>query len=542
MHRGLPLLLLAALVALGWNMSGYRLLEPDEGRNAEIAREMAQTNNYLIPHLDGLPYLDKPIVYFAASALFMEVLGPTELAARLPAYLSTIATVALLVWFARRRWGDDAGWLAGIAFATMPLTLAYAHTAIFDSTLSFCTTAALMCFFEGYVALAWAAMALGGITKGPVAIAIVLMAIVPYALATGLSLRRLVSLRAVMTFAIVGLPWFLAVTVRIPQFPHYAFVRETFERVTTGRFHRTGPIWYYLPILPVAAFPWVVPVSVRVRHWRAAWAAWRDTAGREAIWLSTWVLGPLVLFSLNQSKLPQYVLPLMPAFALAAARTLTIERGRPGARTYAVIGGSLVALLAATIPTLESVLPLTDAGRAELPATVGAMAFTVLLSVCCVWLGARGSRLGLAATGYAMVVIALPFTSGSLLGTVSDGRSSAGLAAAIMQAAPAGEVLAVATFPTSLPFYLDRTIKVATGDAAVLTSNYVAAYEDRLRVMPGSRLQPADAWRPILAECPVSTVFVVRSDASAIRADLSGLPLILDDGRNAAYGPCIPHS
>ena len=65
--RGLPLLVLAAALALGWNLNGYRLLDPDEGRNAEVAREMAGSNDYLIPHLDGLPYLDKPIGYFAAS-------------------------------------------------------------------------------------------------------------------------------------------------------------------------------------------------------------------------------------------------------------------------------------------------------------------------------------------------------------------------------------------------------------------------------------------------------------------------------------------
>src|SRR3989454_6596830 len=81
---------LVAAVALAWNLSGYRLLDPDEGRNAEVAREMAQSHDYLVPHLDGLPYLDKPIVYFAASAGAMALLGPTELAARLPAYLATL--------------------------------------------------------------------------------------------------------------------------------------------------------------------------------------------------------------------------------------------------------------------------------------------------------------------------------------------------------------------------------------------------------------------------------------------------------------------
>jgi 4-amino-4-deoxy-L-arabinose transferase-like glycosyltransferase len=538
--RGLPILLLAAVIALGWNMSGYRLLEPDEGRNAEVAREMAQTNDYLVPHLDGLPYLDKPVVYFAAAAALMEVLGPTETAARLPAYLATIATIALLVWFARRRWGHLAGWTAGIAFATMPLTLAYAHTAIFDSTLSLCTTTAIIALFEGSVALGWAAMALGAITKGPVAIAIVLMAIVPYSLATALPLRRLVSWRALTAFAVVGLPWFLAVTARIPEFPRYAFVHETFERVTTGRFHRTGPVWYYLPILPVAAFPWTVPAWARLSAWRATWAARRDPAAREAIWLASWVLGPLVLFSLNQSKLPQYVLPLMPAFALAAARTLSTTGARAGARAYAPIGGVLAAVFVAILPFLSRRLPLTADARAALPGTVWAGALALVVSACVVMLAARRSRAGSIVVGYAMLVIVLPLASRPLLRALSEGRSSAGLASTIGRAAPGADVLAIATFPTSLPFYLRSTIPVATADLAVFTSNYIAAYPERMRDAPGSPLAPADAWRDVLDECPAPTVFVVRSDAEPVRAELAALPLLLDDGRNAAYGPCVP--
>src|SRR2546427_9205397 len=193
MRRGLPLpaLLLAAALTLGWNLGGSRLLDPEEGRNAEIAREMARSHDYVVPHLDGLPYLDKPIVYFAASAALMEVLGPTESAARLPAYVATLATIVLLAGFARRRWGADAGWLAGLAYATMVLPLVYARTAIFDSTLTLCTTAAILWFFEERPILAWAAMGAGVLTKGPIALAIPLLALIPHALATGTRLRRL---------------------------------------------------------------------------------------------------------------------------------------------------------------------------------------------------------------------------------------------------------------------------------------------------------------------------------------------------------------
>lgn len=541
--RGLPLLLFAAALALGWNLNGYRLLDPDEGRNAEVAREMARSHDYLIPHLDGLPYLDKPIVYFAAAAAAMEVLGPTETAARLPAYLATLATIVLLVWFARRRWGADAGWLAGLAFATMPLTLAYAHTTIFDSTLTLCTTVAIICLFLERTTLAWAAIAAGALTKGPVAIAIVLAAMVPYALATGRPLRRLISLRAVGAFAIVGLPWFLAVTARIPEFPHYAFVHETFERFTTPTFHRTAPWWYYVPIIAVAAFPWIVPACARLRAWRSTWAARRDPANAESIWLAAWVLGPLVLLTLNHSKLPQYVLPLMPAFALAAARTLTTAGPRTAWRWHVALAAALGILLVALPRGILGTVPLTAAERSAIPPAALAIGVAFIVSAVCAAVAAARGWTGLAAFGYAMVVMAIPFATAPLMAAVGDDRSAATLGAAIRAAVPnpgEDQVLGVAAYPPSLPFYLGTTIAVATTGAEELTSNYIGLYHERFRLLAGSPLRPQDSWLEVLRACPVPTVFVTRAGNRTARATLATLPLLADDGHYAAYGPCRP--
>src|SRR5439155_590830 len=110
---------------------------------------------------------------------------------------------------------------------------------------------------------------------------------------------------------------------------------------TTPSFHRTAPFWYYLPILPVAAFPWIVPALARVRQCRALWDARRAPHAREPLLFASWVIVPLLFLTVNQSKLPQYLLPLMPVFALAAARNIVAGGLQAGWRAYAAAGVAL---------------------------------------------------------------------------------------------------------------------------------------------------------------------------------------------------------
>jgi 4-amino-4-deoxy-L-arabinose transferase-like glycosyltransferase len=537
-NRWLILLLVLAALALGWDLGGGRLLDPDEGRNAEVAREMASTHDYIVPHLDSLPYLDKPVLYFAAAAAAMQLLGPRELAARLPAYLATLGTIALVVWFARRRYGADAGWLAGLALATMPMALAYARTTIFDSTLSLCTTAAVIAFAEDRAVLAWAAIGAGGLTKGPIAILIPLAVVVPHALLTGRPLRSLVPWRGVLVFAVVAFPWFLAVTARIPQFPYYAFVRETFQRFTTTSFHRTAPFWYYLPIIPIAAFPWIIPALSRLGGGRLRWA-WEarrvNDRARDALLLGCWMVGPLVFFTLNQSKLPQYVLPLMPAFALAAARHLSRETPATGWRVYVGSAAVLAAGLLFLPALLPARIPLTAAERASISGVGLALAGVLVGAAAVVAFGAWRRQRTLVAAGYAAAVIALPLVTAPLMRAVGEDRSAAALADSVRGK---GAVLAIAVYPPSLPFYLRSQIQVATANARELTSNFIADYADTYRAVPGSPLLPADAWRARLATCPAPTVFVTRTGDRDVRSALAAMPQLFDDGHYAAYGPC----
>jgi 4-amino-4-deoxy-L-arabinose transferase-like glycosyltransferase len=529
---------LAAALVLGWGLGGHHLLDPDEGRNAEVSREMAQDGDWIVPHLDGLPYLDKPVAYFAAAAAAMLLLGPGETAARLPAYLATLATMGLLLWFARRRWGEDAGWLAALALATMAMPLAYARAAIFDSALTLCTTAAMLAFAEERPVLAWAAMGVGVLTKGPVALLIPLAVVVPWALLTGGHVRRFFAWRGLLAFAAVALPWFLTVSMRIPQFPEYVFVRETWQRVTTAGFHRTGPWWYYLPILPVVAFPWVVPALARLRWWRWGWLARRENPNaREAMLLACWVIVPLAFFSLNQSKLPQYVLPLLPAVALTTSRVFALESTSCAWRATAVSMSLLGVALVSLTRWLPAPISLTPAERAAIPPAALVLGAGLLVAAGLLALGVRRRHSVLVAAAYALPVALIPFAGGGLLRAVAEDRSAFALAAAVRDK---GVVVGVGAYPPSLPFYLRQRVRVAAETGRELTSTFIADYIKRFRDQDGSPLLAPGAWAALRDACAEPTIFVFRADDRERRATMRRLPMLYENGRYAAYGPCRP--
>jgi len=541
------------LLGLTYNFTGYALLDPDEGRNAEVAREMAAENDYILPHLNGLPYLDKPILYFAASAATMEVLGPTVLAARLPSLLFTLATLTLVGWFGARLFGRHGGWIAVVATASTPFALAYSRTVIFDSTLSFFVVLALVGFYLAvetdttaepaesaesvglwWTTLAWSAMALGVLTKGPIALAVPLMVAVPFAIWRR-TWRAILDPLSVLVFAALVAPWVFAVLRQVPDFLHYALVTETARRLTTSELQRTGPIWYFLAILPAAALPWSIVAS---GSWRSL--RWRDRYGNmdgRIVYLLLWIVVPLIFFTLSQSKRPQYVLPLVPAIALLVAAAWSAKPQRlSGLRlasaTLVVLGAFFVVasrLIPSLVPASASVAP-------AIPATA------LILGVACVASGllplvSRG-KLHVALMAFSIPVATIPLASQGLMDAIGRDRSALEIAQLIESAAgPDARVIGVGTLPLSLPFYLRHTVMLATEDGSELTSNYITHHYDRFAGQ--ATLKSTDWWRTALIECTSPTVFVIDVDDSQAREILrSSVDLLIATRKYAAYGPC----
>jgi len=524
-----------AAIVLAVQLGGYPLLDPDEGRNGEVAREMAATNDYVMPRLDGMPYLDKPIVYFAAEAAVMEVTGPTEFAARFPAWLFTIATAILLAWFASRV-GIDAP-VAAIMFLSMPLTIAFARTVIFDSALSFFITSALIAFYfaienevgrspltvgrvsttangerrtaNRWTAVAWAAMAFGVITKGPVALAVPLIVAVPYAIWRKKA-RQLASVAGLILFVLIIAPWVWAISLAVPDFLRYVLVTETAQRLTTGALKRTGPPWYFVPYLLGGALPF--------------WASsgWRVAGGEQDKWLQRylllWIAVPFVFFSLSQSKRPQYLLPLMPAIALLTARRW--EKSRAAAMVMAIFG----ALILAALPFTH--LPF-GAGTAIILGCAALLFGLIAIFV-------RGPFALIALT---VPMLLVPLTTGGVMRSLAGRRSEKALAADIRPLLqPDSEIIGIEAFTGSMAFYLQRPIVIVTPDGEELASNYITRHYSGFAADPRSTIRPA-SWLPQAFDRSRPRILIVRANDRRNRAivEQHGAQLASADAHFVAY-------
>lgn len=321
--QGRVLLVLAVGVVLVASLTlagSYPLIDPDEGRNAEVGREMYENGDLVIPHLAGMPYLDKPPALFWLQAASFRVLGVSPQAARLPAAVAASLILWLVGALALRAAGTRRMLIAVGLLACAPLFFVLSAYVIFDMLLAACVAVVWVLIAREAerpeeppgvlrrLAL-FVAIAAGVLTKGPVMLAWAFGGSV----AAAFLMRSLVPLRWaawwpgwIAFFAIAG-GWFAIATARHPEYPHYAFVDETFRRMTTGAFKREQPFWFVPAVLAAGALPWSIA---------APWGRRLGPASRVAL---AFILFSLVFFTLSRSKLVTYLLPVIPCMAWIAA-------------------------------------------------------------------------------------------------------------------------------------------------------------------------------------------------------------------------------
>jgi 4-amino-4-deoxy-L-arabinose transferase-like glycosyltransferase len=333
-----PLLLLLALALAWFANTGLRTLtEPDEGRYAEVPREMLATGDWGMPHLDGIPYLEKPPLQYWATASLYRVLGAKAWVSRLWTTGLGFGCVLLIGISGWRRYGPRPGVYAALVLASAPLFFGVGHINTLDMGLTFFLTLALCAFLEGgprAMLVVWLALALAMLQKGLVAVVLPAFALVLYVLGTR-DLRVFARLRLVPGLAILlglNLPWWLYMQRANPDFLGFFFIHEHFTRFATHEHARQQPWWYFSVVLAAGLLPWLVPVV------RGALAGFRRDAGAppgsfEADrFVLVWAVAVFVFFAPSGSKLAPYILPMLPPLALLAGRELgsnTLRSLRP---------------------------------------------------------------------------------------------------------------------------------------------------------------------------------------------------------------------
>ncbi len=342
--RVLPETVLALLVGLLVLVEPFRvpLLDPDEGRYSEVPREMLASGDWVVPHQNGLVFLDKPPLSSWLVAGSFRVFGETEGAARLPGKLATAGTMLALFLFARRRAGERAGALAAFFFGGSILGFGLARMVLIDPVLTAAQTSAVLAFAalceteggaarkeRGLAAVFAVSVAAAVLLKGLVGVVLPGGAVVLWSLATRRwgPFRRLVAPLPVALFLALALPWHVAAALREPEFLGYYFGHEHFDRFLRPVHHRTGAPWFFLAVVAGGFLPFT-PLLPRLR---AAWPGWRRSALRARpleAFLWTWVLLVVAFFTASSSKLVTYVHPVFPSLALLLA--LTVSRDERG--------------------------------------------------------------------------------------------------------------------------------------------------------------------------------------------------------------------
>ncbi len=341
--RRATLLILLCLFGLAWfSTIDYRdLIRPDEGRYAEIAREMVASGDWLTPRLNGFKYFEKPALQYWATATAFSLFGVNEWTARLWTALTGFAGVLMVYFTGMRLFGRPAGFGAAAVTISSFLYVFIGHFNTLDMGLTFFLTLALCAFLlaqsgtpapdarRNWMLTAWAAAALAVLSKGLIGALLPAGTLVAYLLwqRDWNLLRRLHAGAGLALFLVIVSPWLIAVSVVNPEFFHFFFIHEHFERFLTKVHGRYEPPWYFIPVLLLGMAPWTITMFAAIaRAWKPdpAYPAGRFQPAR---FLLVWCAFIFLFFSASGSKLASYILPVMPALALLIGHYLaTIER------------------------------------------------------------------------------------------------------------------------------------------------------------------------------------------------------------------------
>lgn len=469
----------AAIVALAigiffFHLGSFGLWEPDEARYAEIAREMLQRGNAIVPHLNYVAYVEKPPLLYWLTTLSFWIFGVSEFAARLLVALSAIAGILATYFFALRAFGRRHAFLAGAILATTPLYAVMAQVITTDMLLTALVTIATFSFYlawkEGgrWCWIAYVAMGLAVLTKGPVGVALPILTMVVFLgwnRELGGAIRRFRAVPGLALTILIAAPWFVAMTIREPGFFDFYFVGEHLRRIFDADYSHSEAVYFYIPVLALGLLPWSLLVPFLT--WRSAP---RNLARRFCV-VAAGVT--IVAFSCASAKLIPYVLPALPPLAVLIADGL-VSCAWPNAGSRAALrqpdsrilieSGPMLALMGvcvmiAAIAAAQFRTPYVMAARPAMYAIAA-----ILLAGGAITTAMFMTQRTAAGLGAIVVTLALALIAGGWVRLETEPmRSYASLSRAIAEKAPDATIICYHRYVQSLPFYNRRRVILVGG-------------------------------------------------------------------------------
>jgi 4-amino-4-deoxy-L-arabinose transferase-like glycosyltransferase len=472
-----PLLLVLLLtIWFSFDLGGRPLWAPDEGRYAEIPREMVASGDYLTPRLNGVKYFEKPPLVYWVTASAIKLFGLNEWALR--SWLAVFAILGCLAVYCvgRNIHGRNAGLFAAAVLAISPLYGFMGGVLTLDMPVSALLTMALSAFLLGVRAppgnvrrlllyAFYTFVALAVLTKGLIGIVIPAMIIGAWIVIVG-NWRKLIEIQlptGILLFLVIAAPWHVLVSQANPEFPQFYFIHEHFERYLTQAHHRYQPAWFFIPVLLLGMYPWTTFLPYALSD--GVQDLWRERSRHAETWfLLLWAGVPFAFFSLSSSKLIPYILPTLPPLAILLGRRFaTAWNGsaqiKLGPFFYLMLFGALLAGALALAPHIMADKPKVIGIANSFGGVLYVMASGLLLaSVLPLLFRLQGNhRMAIialfAGSAYAIAAVELNVSR------LDAGRSIKALALELKADLKASdEVMTYEDYYQDLPVYLERRI------------------------------------------------------------------------------------
>ncbi|MGB7417243.1 MAG: glycosyltransferase family 39 protein [Thermosynechococcaceae cyanobacterium] len=323
------LILIASSLFLLWNLGGYSLINVTEARQAEIARQMWLTHDWITPSYNGEPYFDKPALLHWLIALGFTVFGPQEWVVRLPSAVNAIALLTTTWFFFSATTTRRLALFTTGILAANPFTWALGRIGFHDMLMAFLMTLALYLWFwadqkqqKAAYLFSFGSLALATLAKGPLALLLCLLILPLFYLWTGNWRQRAKQVPwgwGILVFGTLASPWyFLVIQANGWDYIRYFFGDSNVSRFLSVNQNQWGPPYYYLLALCFFFFPWVIQLPSAI--WKTVRQRWSGSTRPLDQFMVVWGLTVLIFMSLAATKLSWYLYPGLPAFAYLSAR------------------------------------------------------------------------------------------------------------------------------------------------------------------------------------------------------------------------------